>query len=133
MKVREMAIIGAVVAGGFLVAGAARAQEAQPAADAPAPARSDRGMSIERYDKDGNGTISLEEYKAGALAQAEERFKTMDADGDGQVTADELAKARTQFMRRGGTTGGGEARGTRQGEGRGEGRPAPAADAEKAE
>lgn len=53
---------------------------------------------IKRLDTDGDGTLSLDEFKAGKLAQknperAEDHFKKVDADGNGFVTPDELKTA----------------------------------------
>ncbi|MCB1681521.1 MAG: EF-hand domain-containing protein [Rhodospirillales bacterium] len=48
---------------------------------------------FEKNDKDGDGTISLEEFQQ----SNEERFKAMDADGDGKVTKEE-AKAHGEAM-----------------------------------
>lgn len=53
---------------------------------------------IKRLDTDGDGTLSLDEFKAGKLAQenperAEAHFKKVDADSNGFVTPDELKTA----------------------------------------
>lgn len=53
---------------------------------------------FKKLDKDGNGSISLEEFKAQAkgkeakAAKLEKRFKKLDADGDGALSKEELAK-----------------------------------------
>lgn len=47
-----------------------------------------------RADKNGDGTVSLEEYQQAASAAAAERFARLDANGDGQLTADELQAGR---------------------------------------
>ena len=53
---------------------------------------------FKKLDKDGNGSISLEEYKAlakGDDAKAEKlekKFKKLDADGNGSLSMEEMAK-----------------------------------------
>ena len=55
------------------------------------------GMQAElaKYDADGNGSLSLAEFETMHAAHIREatvdRFQVFDADGDGQVTADEIA------------------------------------------
>ena len=44
-------------------------------------------------DTDANGTYSMEELKASYADLTDETFKTVDANADGQVDADELAAA----------------------------------------
>ncbi|PPB81675.1 EF hand domain-containing protein [Albidovulum inexpectatum] len=44
-------------------------------------------------DTDGNGTYSIEELRAAYPDLTDEVFATVDANGDGQVDADELAAA----------------------------------------
>ncbi len=52
-----------------------------------------RGMRhFERYDKNGDGKVSLEEVTQLALNQAKRRFNRADADGDGFITAQEASK-----------------------------------------
>ncbi len=65
---------------------------------------------IKKLDKDGNGTLSLEEFKKGKGAQkkpdrAEQFFKKMDADKDGQLTKDEITEARKKMRQRRGKGG----------------------------
>ena len=47
-----------------------------------------------KYDADGNGSLSLAEFETMHAAHVREatvdRFQVFDADGDGQVTADEI-------------------------------------------
>jgi hypothetical protein len=46
-------------------------------------------------DTDGNGEISLDEWRAGAEA----RFEKMDADGNGSLTQDEMKAAHTRMKK----------------------------------
>lgn len=53
---------------------------------------------VKHLDKDGDGSLSLEEFKAGKRAQenpekAEEMFKKVDADSNGKVSVEELKAA----------------------------------------
>jgi len=67
------------------------------------------GEAAENYiklaDTDGNGTIDLEELKAffakveGASEDVEEIFKSLDEDGDGEISKDEFAKAIIQAVK----------------------------------
>lgn len=54
---------------------------------------------FKKLDADGNGTVSLDEFKAGPRAQrdpahAEEIFKKMDKDSDGKLTLEEFKSGR---------------------------------------
>jgi Ca2+-binding EF-hand superfamily protein len=54
---------------------------------------------FKKLDTDGDGTISLEEFKAGPMgkkdpAKAETLFKKKDKDGDGKLSSEELLKAK---------------------------------------
>jgi len=56
---------------------------------------------VKRLDTNNDGTVSLEEFKAGPMAQrdpskAEEVFKRMDKDGDGKLTVAEVKEGRPQ-------------------------------------
>lgn len=75
----------------------ARAEDAAPGAGAPPVAgqergqmregfRHHRGEMLQRLDKDGNGSVSREEFMAGAA----ERFAKMDRNGDGVLTKDDM-------------------------------------------
>jgi hypothetical protein len=55
--------------------------------------------AFKKLDTNGDGTISLEEFKAGPRAQkepdkADEAFKRIDKDGDGKVTLEEFKAGR---------------------------------------
>lgn len=56
--------------------------------------------AFKKIDKDGNSSISLEEYKASPMGtkagdKAEAKFKKLDANGDGSVNLDEFKAAST--------------------------------------
>lgn len=57
----------------------------------------DPAKIFSRRDADGDGKVTLEEFKAGmkepALAKAEQRFKKIDADGNGTVSLEEFTEA----------------------------------------
>ncbi len=63
------------------------------------------GMQAElaKYDADGNGSLSLAEFETMHAAHVREatvdRFQMFDADGDGQVTADEIAAPADRMAR----------------------------------
>jgi arylsulfatase A-like enzyme len=66
---------------------ATAARQSSPAARAASKAP-DRAVAFARWDKNGDGVLTLEEYRNG-LAQkdnAEARFKNFDRDGDGRLT-----------------------------------------------
>lgn len=54
-----------------------------------------RAERFAKFDDNGDGVVSLDEFKAGKLRAREERierrFQKMDSDGDGQVSATEFA------------------------------------------
>ncbi len=70
-----------------LVSGVAKAEE--KARKKPDPAK-----MFEKKDADGDGALTLDEFKKGMkdkqLEGAEKRFKRLDADGDGKVTLEEM-------------------------------------------
>jgi len=74
---------------GLLLIGAVAAQAADKPKGKPDPAK-----LFERKDTDGDGQLTLEEFKVGlkgkALDNADKRFKKIDADGNGKVSMDEL-------------------------------------------
>jgi len=72
------------------------------------------GFSMEALDTDGNGSVSLQEFKDFQSKMIEERFNRIDANGDKQLTEDEFKAMRERFSK--------SNRG-RGGEGRPEARP----------
>jgi Ca2+-binding EF-hand superfamily protein len=82
-----------IVTGGVLTAAAVLVLAAHPAtaADKPAP---DFDKVFKRKDANGDGKLTLEEFKTGmkdkALANADKRFKRVDANADGSVSIDEF-------------------------------------------
>lgn len=79
-----------------------RAEDPAPATEKPAekPAGGEKGKpnpeaAFKKMDKDGDGNLTLEEFKANPRAQkdpakAEARYKKIDKDSDGKVTLDEF-------------------------------------------
>lgn len=82
-----------IVTGGVLTAVAVLAFAARPAAAADRPAP-DLEKVFKRKDANGDGRLTIEEFKTGmkdkALANADKRFKRVDANGDGAVSLDEF-------------------------------------------
>jgi N-acetylgalactosamine-6-sulfatase len=67
------------------------AQTAPRRTTAPATTNVDRARAFQRWDKDGNGQLTFEEYQAGLRkADAPQRFKRFDANSDGVVTRAEF-------------------------------------------
>ncbi|MEA3212111.1 MAG: EF-hand domain pair [Chthoniobacter sp.] len=73
------------------------ATSAFAADDAPAPKKRDPGRLFKNFDRDGNGEISLEEWKTTQLAtkkmdpsRIEGVFKKKDLDGDGKLSLPEF-------------------------------------------
>lgn len=74
------------------------AQEGKPAAPRQRP---NPAEMFKKLDKDGNGTVSLAEFKASPRGQkdeakAEEVFKKIDADHNGEATPEEFKANRPQ-------------------------------------
>jgi len=77
---------------------------------------------FKKLDTNGDGKISLEEWKASPMAKrnpekAEERFKQLDTNGDGFISLEEFkagmeARAAREAARKNGGQGGGENKGT---------------------
>lgn len=87
-QMKKSVMIGALL-GGLALAGVAGAQTAPaPAATAPQPAPGPRGPmpDFATLDADGNGAVTPEEMQAKAAA----RFAAADTDGDGGLSAAEL-------------------------------------------
>ncbi len=63
-----------------------------PVDPAPATAKTDYAAAFKRWDKNSDGTLSLEEYTNGLAKKenAPQRFKNFDKNGDGRVTEDEF-------------------------------------------
>jgi len=58
--------------------------------------RDSRGMRmLRRYDLDGDGVISRQEFAEGTLR----RFNRLDANGDGAITENEIARVRGRWGR----------------------------------
>lgn len=70
-----------------------------PAAEAGADAQSRQGGSwlLQRYDADGDGMITLQEFRS----RGAEAFTQLDTDGDGRLSAEELAAAGRGWGRHG--------------------------------
>jgi hypothetical protein len=60
----------------------------------------ERKSWLERYDTDGDGKVTLQEYTDATVAMAEKRFKAMDANGDGELTEEELRQRQREFRQR---------------------------------
>ncbi len=65
---------------------------------------------LKKLDTNSDGTVSVEEFKAGPMAQrnpdkAGEAFKHMDKDGDGKLTATEIKEGRPEHGPGGGKGG----------------------------
>ena len=63
-------------------------------AEEKAKKKSDPAKMFEKKDADGDGALTLDEFKKGMkekqLETAEKRFKKLDKDGDGKVTLEEM-------------------------------------------
>jgi hypothetical protein len=55
-----------------------------------------RPPGFEELDADGNGAVSGDEFVAPMIERLDERFLSIDANGDGELTIDELEAARPQ-------------------------------------
>lgn len=61
------------------------------AADKPEKPKADPEAVFKRLDKDGNGSLSLEEFRGKRdAAKAEAAFKRMDKDGNGSISLEEF-------------------------------------------
>ncbi len=74
-------------------AGDAKPADAKPAAPAGEKPKHDPEEMFKKRDTNGDGSISKEEFLAGAkdAAKGEEAFKRKDKDGDGKLTKEEFA------------------------------------------
>jgi Ca2+-binding EF-hand superfamily protein len=80
-------VIFAAAAAALLAAAGAASAQMPPAADI-----------IKNWDKDGNGTVSKDEWVA--AGRPAERFDVVDANKDGQITAAELEAAMAAMRQR---------------------------------
>lgn len=93
MKSKTLSTSLLTLAAAALLTGTAAAQ--------PAPAGPEAGQRghgswmLQRYDADGDGYISLQEFQAGGDAL----FARLDTDNDGRLSAEELAAARESYAR----------------------------------
>ncbi|MDD2702304.1 MAG: EF-hand domain-containing protein [Sideroxydans sp.] len=78
--------IVALIAAGGLMAITQQASACPGKMHGPNDACPTGGGMVQQMDKDGDGTVSLKEFNAFHA----ERFKEMDANKDGKITADEL-------------------------------------------
>jgi len=101
----------------------ALAEDATPPAKAPG-AGEHKHMTPEeifkKLDANGDGTVSLDEYKAGPMgkkdpAKAEEKFKKMDTDSDGKLTLEEFKAGHTPHAPGAGAPGKGPGHGPGKG------------------
>ncbi len=98
MKVWKPVVLGLMV--GAIVAAGAIAEEGGGAGDEAVAGKRVRkegmkdrhGAMFDAVDKDADGKISLAEFQAFWAEKMEQRFKTMDGDGDGSLTKEEMAK-----------------------------------------
>lgn len=74
---------------------------------------------LAKYDKDGDGQLSEEERKAAAADRKAAAIKRFDNDGDGQLSDDEKKAMREEMRKRRGSKGGPRGKG-------GKGKKAPA-------
>ncbi|HEY4761906.1 MAG TPA: EF-hand domain-containing protein [Thermoguttaceae bacterium] len=88
-----------------IAVGTAYAQDGQKKDQEPPRHRLNPEELFKLRDKDHNGTLSLEEFVGNAKSNnperakmLEQRFKTIDANGDGSVTLEELKAAREKQM-----------------------------------
>lgn len=81
---KAMGLIGLSV---VLVASMAMAEDA---VKAEKPAKAPKQDFFKSADTDGDGKLSLDEYKAAGKGNTEKRFTAADTDKDGFLTADEL-------------------------------------------
>lgn len=65
---------------------------------APAQAETKHGGKLRALDKDGDGAISREEFRA----LADQRFTKMDTNGDGKISKEEFQAGHAEGMHRNG-------------------------------
>lgn len=54
---------------------------------------------MEKMDPNGDGQITLDEYRQAWQKRIEKRFQRLDTDGDGVLSQAEIAKIREKFAR----------------------------------
>jgi hypothetical protein len=92
MNTRSLAsaLLAATVGLGAIVAGSVAAQPGPGGGGKP-------GQTLfERYDADGDGKVTQDEFRAGHT----QRFNAMDTDGDGKITSQEMQARQGQRMQR---------------------------------
>jgi hypothetical protein len=87
------------------------AQDAPKGPGGPRKGRPDPEKIFKKLDADGNGSVSLEEFKAGPRAQehpekADEIFKKIDKDDNGELSLEEFKSHRPPHRRGPGKRGG---------------------------
>jgi Ca2+-binding EF-hand superfamily protein len=86
---RALLALAATVLSMSALAAPAPGAEAEAEAGADAKPRQGGSWLLQRYDADGDGTITLQEFQSRGAAT----FAQLDADGDGRLSAEELAAA----------------------------------------
>lgn len=92
---RALLALAATVLSMSALAAPAPAAETEGGADATP--RHGGGWLLQRYDADGDGTITLQEFQS----RGAETFTQLDTDGDGRLSAEELAAAGRGWGRHG--------------------------------
>lgn len=85
----------------------------------PGSGQSKAAAMFDRCDKNGDGSVTADEFKAchRDSAKAERKFKRLDANNDGKVTRQEAQSAQARKKGSGGGQGGGAGPGAGQGRG----------------
>jgi EF-hand domain pair len=100
MQTKRWMLAAALAVGGLGMAGAATAECRGPGGPGgPGGAAMMQELFVQA-DADGNGALSLEEFRTLHSLREEAIFTRLDTDGDGLVSADELAAGRPRRGRR---------------------------------